>query len=92
MFRFEPGAYKTPKGFLPAIGCYKNFNISTEVLDYVLVNVKIVLKTEALAEEKATESLNSAFKKRQATGKDITVGEYLHKEGFKKLDNPMIAK
>ena len=92
MYRFEPGSYKTPEGFLPAIACYKKFKNSSEVFDYVLVNVKIILKTEDHAVEKATESLNNAFKKRQATGNDKTVGESLHKEGFKKVDNPLIAK
>ena len=92
MYRFEPGAYKTPEGFLPAIGCYKIITSSSEVFDYVLVNVKTILKTEDHAVEKATESLNNAFKKRKATGKDKTVGESLHKEGYKKVDNPLIAK
>ena len=68
MYRFEPGTYKIPEGFLPAIACYMKFKNGSEVLDYVLVNVNVILKTENHAVEKSTESLNNAFKKRQSTG------------------------
>jgi hypothetical protein len=91
MYRFEPGSYQTPAGFLPAIACYKSKGDS-EVLDYILVNTNIIIKTEDSAVQKSTELLNKAFKYRQGTGDDIKVAESLRLDGFKVFDDPMFAK
>jgi hypothetical protein len=91
MYRFEPGSYQTPAGFLPAIACYKSKGDS-EVFDYILVNANIVMKTEDIADQKSTELLNKAFKYKQDTGDDKKVAESLRLDGFKVIDNPMFAK
>lgn len=92
MFRFEPGSYKTPAGFIPAIACYKIDKNKREIFDYVLTNINAVGMTELKAIESAERSLNKAFKKRQKTGNDKDLAQSLKSDGFKKIDNPQFAK
>ncbi len=92
MYRFEPGSYKTPAGFLPAIACYKKVKNDSEAFDYILVNTNLIIKTEDSAVQKSIELLNKAFKNRQNTGDDKKMAESLKLDGFKVIDNPMFAK
>jgi hypothetical protein len=89
MYRFEPGSYQVPPGFLPAIACYK---IDSEDFDHILVNVKFVFRKENQAVKKSTELLNKAFKKRLQTGNDKAVVESLILDGFKRVTDPRIAE
>ncbi len=91
MYRFEPGSYQIPVGFLPAIACYKSKG-NSDVFDYILVNAKIIMKTEDIAVQKSIELLNKAFKFKQDNGDDKKVAESLRLDGFKVIDNPMFAK
>ena len=92
MYRFEPGSYQTPAGFLPAIACYKKVKNGSEVVDYILVNPKLIIRTGDGAVQISTELLNKAFKNRQDKGEDIKVAESLKLDGFTVIDNPMFAR
>tara|TARA_R110002050_G_scaffold168155_2_gene299280 strand:- start:2887 stop:3168 length:282 start_codon:yes stop_codon:yes gene_type:complete len=92
MFRFEPGSYQTPLGFLPALACFKISKNKNEVFDYLLTNIKAVELTEQKAVESAEKSLNKAFKERQKTGNDNDVAQSLKLDGFIKVDNPQFAQ
>lgn len=92
MFRFEPGSYQTPAGFLPALVCYKISKNKQEIFDYILTNIKAVELTEQKAVESAEKSLNRAFQKIQKTGNDFNVAQSLKADGFIKVDNPQFAK
>jgi 20S proteasome alpha/beta subunit len=92
MFRFEPGSYQTPLGFLPALACYKINKNKNEVFDYLLTNLKAVELTEQKAVESAEKSLNKAFSERQKTSNDNIVAESLKSDGFIKVNNPQFAK
>jgi hypothetical protein len=46
MYRFEPGSYQTPSGFLPALACFKIEKNKMETLDYILTNTKIIEPNE----------------------------------------------
>lgn len=89
MFRFKPGSYKIPGGFLSAIACYKD---DSENFEYILVKVNATFKSEDSAVKKSEECLNKAFKKRNETGNDMSVGRSLRLDGFKKVDDPKIAE
>ena len=92
MFRFEPGSYQTPAGFLPALACYKLDKNKKETFDYILTNVKVIELTEQKAIENAEKSLNKAFQKRQKTGNDFDIVQSLKSDGFVKIDDPKFAK
>jgi len=92
MFRFEPGSYQTPAGFLPALVCYKIDNKKKETFDYILTNVKVIELTEQKAVENAVKSLNKAFQKRQKSGNDFDLAQSLKSDGFVKVDDPKFAK
>ena len=92
MFRFEPGSYQTPAGFIPALACYKIDKNKNETFDYILTNPKIIGLTEQKAVESAEKSLNKAFQKRQKTGNDFEIALSLKSDGFIKVDNPKFAK
>ncbi|MBE9509396.1 MAG: hypothetical protein IMY71_00850 [Bacteroidetes bacterium] len=92
MFRFEPGSYQTPSGFLPALACYKIGKNKKEIFDYILTNIKAIELTEQKAVESAEKSLKKAFKKKQKTGKDYNLAQSLKSDGFIKVDNPQFAK
>lgn len=92
MFRFEPGSYQTPAGFLPALACFKINKNKQEIFDYILTNINTVELTEQNAVESAEKSLNRAFQKRQKTGNDYYVAQSLKSDGFIKVDNPQFAK
>jgi hypothetical protein len=89
MFRFEPGSYKIPGGFLSAIACYKD---ESENFEYILVKVNVTFKSEDVAVKRSEESISRAFKKRDETGNDMSVGRSLKLDGFKKVDDPRIAE
>jgi hypothetical protein len=92
MFRFEPGSYQTPAGFLPALACYKLDKNKKETFDYILTNVKVIELTEQKAIENAEKSLNIAFQKRQKTVNDFDIVQSFKSEGFVKIDDPKFAK
>ena len=92
MFRFEPGSYQTPSGFLPALACYKTVKNQKEVFDYILTNINTVELTEQKAVQSAEGSLKKAFQKRHKTGNDEDVGKSLKLDGFIKIDKPQFAK
>jgi len=92
MFRFEPGSYQTPSGFIPALACYKINKNKQETFDYILTNINVVELTEQKAVESAEKSLNRAFQKRLKTGNDNDVALSLKSDGFIKIDNPQFAK
>ena len=89
MFRFEPGSYKILGGFLSAIACYKD---ESESFEYILVKANVTFQSEDSAVKKSEECLNKAFKKRNETGNDMSVGRSLKLDGFKKVDDPRIAE
>lgn len=64
MYRFEPGSYQVPAGFIPAIACYKISN-EKEYFDYILVNPNLILNTEDDAVQTSTIAINKAFNKRK---------------------------
>lgn len=92
MFRFEPGSYQIPAGFLPALACYKLDKNKKETFGYILTNVKVIELTEQKAIENAEKSLNKAFQKRQKTGNDFDIVQLLKSDGFIKVDDPKFAK
>lgn len=92
MFRFEPGSYQTPAGFLPALACYKFDKNKKETFDYILTNVKGIELTEQKAIENAEKSLNKAFQKRQRTGNDFDIVQSFKSDGFVKIEEPNFAK
>ena len=92
MYRFEPGSYQTPAGFLPALACFKIDENKKETFDYILTNVKMIESTEQKAVESAEKSLNRAFQKRQKTSNDFDLAQSLKIDGFVKIDDPKFAK
>ncbi len=92
MFRFEPGSYKTPAGFLPALACYKIDKNKNETFDYILTNIMGIELSEQKAFENAEKSLKKAFQKRQKSGNDFDLAQSLKSDGFVKIDDPKFAK
>jgi len=91
MYKFEPGSYQTPAGFLPALACYKIDKNKKEIFDYLLTNIKTIKLTEQEAVEIAEKALKIAFQKRQNTGNDFDVAQSLKSDGFTKLNDPRFA-
>ena len=92
MYRFEPGSYQTPSGFLPALACFKIGKNKMESLDYILTNTKIIEPNEEKAVEIAEKSLSKAFKNSGKKGNEQKIANSLKADGFKIMENPKFAK
>jgi hypothetical protein len=91
MFKFEPGSYKTPAGFLPALACYKIGKNNEETLDYILTNTEAIEQFEVMAENNAENYLNKAFNKAKKAKDEQKIGLSLKSDGFQKMENPKFA-
>ena len=60
-FRFEPGSYKLPGGFLPSIACLEQWKPGAWRYHFVLVRLDVQLVEESDAVAQAVEDINQAF-------------------------------
>ena len=81
-FRFEAGSYGAPGGFIPSIACLKQTTGNKWEYYYVIVNPKKLQSKEPPAIFLAEKDLQDAFQKRQQSGTDNAVGEYLRDKGY----------
>jgi hypothetical protein len=92
MYRFEPGSYQTPSGFLPALACFKIGKNKMETLDYILTNTKVIEPNEEKAVDIAEKLLSKAFKNYEQKGNEQKIANSLRADGFKIVENPKFAK
>ena len=80
-FKFEPGSYGDIGNFMPSIACMKEYKNDWKY-HFVIVKITESFSKEDKAVAVAIKDLNKAFKKRERTGLDITVGEALSSAGY----------
>jgi hypothetical protein len=85
-FQYEPGSYGDVGNFMPSIACMKKDN-NVWKYHFVIVKISKTFSKEDKAVAVATKDLDKAFKKREKTGLDITVGESLSSDGYVNVEN-----
>lgn len=81
-FRFEAGSYGAPGGFIPSIACLKQTTGNKWEYHFVIVNPKNIHSKKQPAILEAEKDLQAAFQKKQQSGSDNAVGEYLRDKGY----------
>ena len=85
-FKFEPGSYGDIGNFMPSIACMKRDKNDWKH-HFVIVKITKTFRNEDKAVSVAINDLNKAYKKREKTGLDITVGEVLSSDGYVNVKN-----
>jgi hypothetical protein len=81
-FRFEPGSYGAPGGFVPSIACLKQVRPDEWEYHFVLVCPEHFSAEEDATVSRATEDLDRAFADRHQTGDDFSVAHSLQRAGY----------
>jgi len=85
-FKFEPGSYGDVGNFMPSIACMKQ-NKDNWKYHFVLAKITETVANEDEAVVQAIKDLDKAFKKREKTGSDNTVGEVLRNDGYVSIND-----
>jgi len=95
-FRFEAGSYGGNGHFVPSIGCFKQLppdEIPNErSYHFVLVKPAEQYDKEDDASEKAEADLENAFLRKESTGSDFAVAEYLKSHGYSIVSDFRVAR
>jgi hypothetical protein len=81
-FRFEPGTYGGAGRFMPSIACLKQTAPNTWDYHFVLVKPQQMHPQEDTATSEAEKDLQMAFQRKEESGSDYAVAEYLRAQGY----------
>jgi len=84
--KLEPGSYKTPNGYFPAIMCY-----CSNSPDYCLINDIITFQEEHESVQLANKNLNQALQLKESSNNQIDIANALKEFGYKNLENYQVA-
>ncbi len=81
-FRFEAGSYGGGNNFVPSIACLKQTRANEWNHHFVLAKPSQKYNNEDKAVAEAEKDLQNAFRRKEQTGSDFAVAEYLKKQGY----------
>src|SRR5262245_22094438 len=81
-FRFEPGSYGGPGGYVPSIACLKQARPNEWEYHFVIVRPEDLHAEEDAAVAEATRDLDRAFGSRSPGMGDVAVAQSLRNAGY----------
>ena len=86
-FRFEPGSYGGPGGYVPSLACFSELDSGEKDYRFVLANPSCVLDSEREAVEQAMADFNEACRVDDATRSIEAMGRQLSARGYGVVEN-----
>jgi hypothetical protein len=92
-FQFDPGSYGGNGDYMPSIACQEQTAQNVWQYAYIVTKPSVRYQTEEKAVTEAKQDLAAAFQRKEASGRERVVGEYLSSigymsvTGFKVIDN-----
>lgn len=86
-FRFEPGSYGGPGGYMPSLACFSESSSGEKDYRFVLANPSYVVDSEREAVAQATADFGEACRVDDATGSIEALGRELSGRGYVVVEN-----
>ncbi len=86
-FRFEPGSYGGPGGFVPSLACFRESSSGEKEYRFVLANPSHIVDSDREAVAKATADFSEACRVDDATGSFEAMGRQLSGCGYLVVEN-----
>lgn len=86
-FRFEPGSYGGPGGYVPSLACFSESSSGDKEYRCVLANPSYVVDTDREAVAQATADFSEACRVEDATGSIEAMGRQLSARGYVVVEN-----
>ena len=86
-FRFEPGSYGGPGGYVPSLACFSESSSGKEVYRFILANPSDVVDSNHEAVARATADFSEACRVDDATGSIDAMGLQLPARGYVIVEN-----
>ena len=86
-FRFEPGSYGGPAGYMPSLACFSESSSGEKEYRFVLANPSRVVDSEPEAVAQATADFSEASRVDDATGSSEALGRQLSACGYVVVEN-----
>src|SRR5437867_7353413 len=81
-FRFEPGSYGGPGGYVPSLACFRESSSGQKVYRFVLANPSHVVSSDREAVARATVDFGDACRVDDATASIEALGHQLSARGY----------
>ncbi len=81
-FRFEPGSYGGPGGYVPSLACFIESPSGQREYRFVLANPSLVVDSDREAVARATADFSEACRVDDATGSVEAMGRQLSARGY----------
>lgn len=91
-FRFEPGSYGGPGGFVPSIACLKQARPNEWEYHFVIARPEDVHDQEHAAVAEAAKDLERAFESRGSGMGDMAVAQSLRSAGYVSVEGFQVVE
>ena len=86
-FRFEPGSYGGPGGYVPSLACLRESSSGQKHYRFVLANPSHVVDSDREAVARATADFSEASRADDASGSIEAMGRQLAGQGYVIVEN-----